>query len=96
MEKENFVWRRIGEQVIGQSSALFLRETIVEISGHRRVLIENHGGVIAYSGDRIQVKVQFGAIVVCGQKMEMTHMTKDQLVISGAIHTVALQWRENN
>lgn len=66
---------------------------IVEIAGERRVLVENHHGVAAYGSERILVKVNFGSVCICGCNLEMIHMTKNQLVISGRIDSVGLQRR---
>ncbi len=68
-------------------------QPIVEIAGDRRVLIENHLGVAAYGNETILIKVKFGAVCVCGCNLEMVHMTKEQLVIYGQIHSVGLQRR---
>ena len=63
---------------------------ILELAGDRRVLIEGHCGVMAYTSCCICVKVRFGQIVVEGCGMQLSHMSKEQLVITGAIHAVKL------
>ena len=68
-------------------------QTIVEIAGEGRVLIENHDGVMGYSRERILVKVKFGCISVCGCGLELLKMTREQLVIRGRIDAVTLQRR---
>lgn len=68
-------------------------QPIVEIAADRRVLIENHFGVTQYSRDRICVKVKFGQVAVCGCGLELTRMTKEQLIISGRIDAVTLMRR---
>lgn len=86
--------RRFLEQMvldtdIGADTILF--QPIVEISGDRRVLIENHYGVKAYSHETIIVKVNYGYVCVRGCALELRRMTKDQLVIHGKIDGVTLQ-----
>ncbi len=66
---------------------------VVEVAGECRVLIERHGGVTEYSRDRICVKVRYGTVCVCGCALELTRMTREQLVISGRIDCVQLQRR---
>lgn len=66
---------------------------IVEIAGDRRVLIERHGGVIEYGSQKISVRVPYGVICVIGCGLELTRMTKQQLIISGQIDCVQLQRR---
>ena len=68
-------------------------QPIIEITGGRRVLIENHQGVAAYGSERILVHVKFGSVSICGCNLEMIHMTKEQLVIYGRIDSVGLQLR---
>ena len=71
-----------GEPLPGQS--------VVELTGGNRVLIENHSGVKEYGSTLIRVKVRFGSICVCGCNLELAKMTKGQLIISGQIEAVQL------
>lgn len=66
---------------------------VVEIGGDRRVLIERHGGITEYSRERIGVKVRYGTVCVLGCGLEVTRMTRNQLVISGRIDSVQLHRR---
>lgn len=68
-------------------------QPIIEVAGDRRVLVENHGGVRAYSSERILINVRFGMVCVCGCGLELIRMTKEQLVIRGRIDSVSLQRR---
>jgi sporulation protein YqfC len=63
---------------------------LVEIAGERRVLIENHRGVLEYGTERIRVKVKFGHVCVCGSGLELARMNRGQLVISGVVNEVQL------
>lgn len=67
------------------------RLPLVEIAGNRRVLIENHRGVCAYGCDEIIVRGSAGYIRVVGEKLVMTRMTAEQLVICGRIQGVTLE-----
>ena len=69
-------------------------QPIIEVAGDRRVLVENHRGVSAYSTHRILIKVSFGAVCVCGCGLQLIRMTKEQLVIRGRIDSVSLQRRK--
>ena len=68
---------------------------LVEIVGDRRVLIERHKGVLGYDKQRICVKLSFGLLLVNGCNLEIIHMSKAQLVISGKIGEIVLK-RSNN
>lgn len=67
---------------------------LVEISGQRRVLIENHGGVSSYGREQICVRVNYGEISVRGFGLELARMSREQLVITGRIDCVNLHRRE--
>lgn len=66
---------------------------IVEIAGESRVLIERHAGMTEYSRERICVKVCYGCVCVYGCNLELTRMSKEQLIISGKIDGVLIQRR---
>ena len=61
---------------------------LVEILGQNRVLIENHSGVNCYNEKEVRIKVSFGQIRILGDHLELTQMTKYQLVITGLIECV--------
>lgn len=63
---------------------------LVEILGEGRVLIENHRGVTEYGTDRISIRVGFGQIIICGCGLELSRMSREQLVILGRIDGVTL------
>lgn len=63
---------------------------LVEIVGQRRVLIEKHCGVMAYSSVEICAKVKYGLVCVCGNSLQLAKMTKEQLVIIGQIEQIKL------
>ena len=67
---------------------------VVELAGDSRVLIERHGGVTEYTGERICVRVTYGQVAVCGCGLELSRMNREQLVISGRIDCVQLFRRE--
>lgn len=79
---------------IYQSNDAFPGMPIVELAGDRRVLIENHMGVIEYGKERISIKVKYGVLSVCGNNMELAKMTKYQLVVTGRIDSVAISRKE--
>lgn len=66
---------------------------LIEIAGDRRVLIENHLGVREYSRERIGVNVKYGMVTICGCGLELSRMTREQLVISGRIDSLSLYRR---
>ena len=63
---------------------------LIEIIDNSRVLIENHKGVNEYGQNLIRIKVKYGSVCVCGQKLELSRMSKGQLIISGIIDSIQL------
>lgn len=63
---------------------------VVELAGDRRVLIENHQGVKEYGTQRIRIQLRYGQLCVCGDHMELSQMTKEQLVITGRIDSITV------
>lgn len=65
-------------------------ETIIEIVGEGRVLIEGHGGVSAYSEKCISVKVGYGVAEIRGSNLKLSQMSNAKLIISGEVSLVQL------
>lgn len=61
---------------------------LVEVCNNRRILIENHQGVVAYESNEIIVKVRDGTICICGSRLRLMRMSRYQLVIMGLISSV--------
>lgn len=63
---------------------------LVEIMDNCRVLVENHKGVTEYGLNLIRIKVKSGSICICGRNLQLAHMNKGQLIVSGIIESVQL------
>lgn len=68
-------------------------QTLVEIAGDNRILIENYCAIREYAPHKIDIRVKFGTVEVCGCGLELRRMTKAQLIITGKIDSVSLQRR---
>lgn len=84
----NWMQRLAEEMDISQEAVPGL--PLVELCGEKRVLIENHRGVLTYGSAEIHVCVSFGEVVVRGCGLELAKMTREQLVICGRIDSVYL------
>lgn len=62
----------------------------VDLQGDRRVVIENHRGMVEYSDSCMRVAVRGGAVRVTGSGLELLVMNHDELVIGGRIAGVEL------
>ena len=68
-------------------------DSLVEVAGDRRVLIEHHRGIRQYQKDCICVNVTYGTVHVAGRGLEIAQMTRERIVISGKICSVTLSRR---
>ena len=67
---------------------------VIEIARDCRVLIEGHRGMTEYSRERIRVRGCYGIVWICGAGLELLHLSKDKLVISGQIDGVQIERRK--
>lgn len=65
-------------------------QTVLELCGDRRLLIENHTGVREYGPEKICVRVRYGVVSVCGEGLRLCRMQSQQLVIMGRIDSIAV------
>ena len=87
------VWFRMTESLELDTEAI-PGEPLIELFGNKRVLIENHGGILAYCSDSIHVKVKNGQICICGYALTVALMSKERLIISGRIDSVQILGRK--
>ena len=76
----------IEENVFG---ALF-RDSLVEVLGDGRVLIENHKGICSYDACKINLCVSYGILSVCGHGLKISFISHERMVISGKIEQLIL------
>lgn len=92
MRRGDRLWQRLTEDA-DLSEEIMPGQTVVEIAGENRVLIEGHLGVKGYSHEAIVIKVKFGYIHVHGGCLELCRMSAEQLIIRGRIDQITLQRR---
>lgn len=65
-------------------------QTVIELFGDCRVLIENHIGIVAFNDAHVEVLVSCGCLRVTGAELCIALMTDRQVVITGRIYAVLL------
>ncbi len=60
----------------------------VTMQGNNDILIENHKGIIEYTGEKVRIRVQNGVIAVEGSRLVLDEMKSDSVSISGNIHNI--------
>lgn len=71
-------------------------QSLVEVYGQHRVLIEHHCGVLCYSPEEVTVRVRYGQLRIWGSKLCFARMTGEQLVIRGSIGGLELTGGNGN
>ena len=66
---------------------------ILELVGQRRLLIENHDGVLSYAPNEIKIKVCYGCVIVDGNDLQLMEMSRVKLAICGRIDGLQLLGR---
>lgn len=64
---------------------------LIEVCNMKRVLVENHYGIIGYQSEEIIVKVRNGTVYVYGECLQMIRMNRSQLVINGRILSISFR-----
>lgn len=62
----------------------------VTVTAGRRLMVDNHGGILSYSDGQITIKLTRGKLSILGDGLHLSAMTHDRLIISGRIRT--LEW----
>lgn len=76
---------------IGVIADTVAAKPLIEIYNYTRVLIENHCGILCYAREKVQIRMRHGSLCVCGENLELKRISREQLVVTGAIHGVSLQ-----
>lgn len=87
MNSERGWIERLAQRTDLQGEA-FPGQPLVEIYCDRRLLIENHRGVVGYSDSEICVRVKYGLLRICGSCLELSKMSRQQLIITGKLQDI--------
>ncbi len=63
-------------------------QTLAELLGDGRLLVEHHRGILSYGTEEILVGTTFGYLRVCGEELRLCCMSREQLWIAGSIRTI--------
>ena len=65
-------------------------QSVVELLGDNRVLIEYHRRIIEYELERIRIGVSYGVVCIAGGNLRLRHVTSRKLLITGRIDRLEL------
>lgn len=83
-------WTQRLQGYLGMENESLPTQSVLELCGDKRILIENHSGVTEYGPEKISVRVRYGEISVTGAGLRLCRMLPEQLVIAGRIDTIIL------
>lgn len=66
-------------------------QTVVEMFGCNRVLIENHFGITQYSTEEICINVRFGLLRINGTNLYIARMSHCRIIVCGSIDSIVTQ-----
>ena len=58
--------------------------------GNRRVLIENHTGILEFAAERVRLSTKRGEIAVSGTELTLAEVRPHSLIVSGKIDAVEM------
>lgn len=62
----------------------------ITVTGRKRVCVENHRGLLAYSGERVEISGGRVRVCITGTDLLLRVMKKDAVVLTGNICSVEL------
>ena len=65
-------------------------QSVVELLGDSRVLVEQHKGVTVFGGEQICIRLKFGILQICGSQLQVEKMSSDFLVVTGKIDSLKI------
>lgn len=85
-----------GERLLRQAGNSFVAEDLnvnlprIEIYGDRRVLIENHEGILEYGSETMRVKCGRMVVKISGDALELCNLSLTDLAVTGRIISVEM------
>lgn len=63
----------------------------IRIQGNKKVIIENHTGVLIYENDLVHIKTKTQNVIIKGEKLNIKEITNSDIVVFGHIHEVQIK-----
>ena len=63
----------------------------IRIQGNKRVIIENHVGVLIYENDLINIKTKIHNIIIKGDKLKIGEITDFYIIVNGQIKEILIK-----
>ena len=63
----------------------------IRIQGNKRLIIENHVGILIYENDIIHIKTKIQNIVIKGDKLKIGEITDFYIIVNGEIKEIQIK-----
>lgn len=63
----------------------------IRIQGNRRIIIENHVGVLIYEHDIIHIKTKIHSVIIKGDKLKIGEITDFYIIVNGVINEIQIK-----
>ncbi len=63
----------------------------IRIQGNRRIIIENHVGVLIYEHDIIHIKTKIHNVIIKGDKLKIGEITDFYIIVNGVINEIQIK-----
>lgn len=63
----------------------------IRIQGNKKVIIENHMGVLIYENDLVHIKTKIQNVIIKGDKLNIQEITNSDIVVFGQINEVQIK-----
>ena len=61
---------------------------LIMITGHRKLLLENHKGIAAYNRETVKIRIKNGYLIIEGRRLEIEEIQSEHLQLSGTINKI--------
>lgn len=61
----------------------------ITLTGNHSILVENHGGILSFSSEKVCLKCCYGEMEIWGQDLQLRLLKKDEIEAEGEIHAVS-------
>lgn len=66
----------------------FIRGAHIELFSNREITVEGCTGVLEYSNDYIKLNLGKGALILCGQSLDVLFFENDTITVRGKISSI--------
>jgi len=86
--KEARSWQRGLADILELPREIILNLPRLTVVGTMQCLLENHRGVIEYTGERIRIAVTDGEIIISGTNLVIRTLAGEEVAVEGKISAV--------